>query len=79
MEHLSASQARDLVNRSYNAELFEVFEDIKIAALQGECELYISKPLKPTSITFLKFAGYKVKIHNGIAIQRDDLYYTITW
>jgi hypothetical protein len=79
MKDFNAQQAKQIVDSLYTDELHNILVDIKAKAEQGETVLHIYKPIKGRTVDALRDKGFNVTSHPSIAIQRDDLYYSIYW
>jgi hypothetical protein len=79
MDKFNAEEAKKIATLSYSEELNNLLNDIKYAAHQGQRELHIYRSLKSETVSNLRSRGFNVDEAPSIAIQRDSLYYTITW
>ena len=79
MKDFNAQQAKQIVDSLYSDELHNILVDIKVKAEHGETVLHIYKPIKGKTVNALRDKGFKVIIYPSIAIQRDELYYSIYW
>ena len=74
-----AKAAQSLVREQENNELIKVLNDIRTAAMSGDNRCFVYKSLKQQTITMLEDRGFDVKGCDSISIQKDSLYYMITW
>jgi hypothetical protein len=79
MKDFNAQQAREIADSLYSEELHNILVDIKAKAEQGETVLHIYKPIKEKTVDALRDKGFNVKSYPSIAVQHDDLYYSIYW
>jgi len=78
-EQFTAQDARDIMSSSRIRGLEYVLDDIKKEAEKGEHVLQIYKPMTSEIQDALKELGFKVSSYDSMAIQRDNLYYSIHW
>ena len=57
----------------------EIFDSIKKVALKGLRTLQVYKNYPQEVLEILDKEGFSIKFHDSLAIQKDDLYYTIEW
>lgn len=79
MKDFNAQQAKQIVDSLYTDELQDILVEIKYRAARGETVLHIYKPMKGKTVDELRNRGFKVKDLPSIAIQKDGLYYSISW
>lgn len=79
MKDFNAQEAKKIVESLYSDELHNTLTDIKFKVEKGETVLHVYKPLQRKTIDVLREKGFNVATSPSIAIQRDNLYYTITW
>lgn len=78
-EIFDANSARELAASAIKGEMNDVLSEIKNQALKGKYVLYLSRPLKRLTVESLRANGFKVSEESSIAIQKDNLYHTISW
>lgn len=79
MEKFTAQEARALAQKKYESTLQSLLDDIRVKASEGEFALHIYKPVDKIVLTALEKRGFEVSNHPSIAMQRENLYYTISW
>lgn len=79
MENFDAKTAKELTESTMKGELNDVLSEIRDQALKGKYVLHLSRPLKRLTIESLSAKGFKVSNESSIAIQKDNLYHTISW
>lgn len=79
MKNFNAEQARQIVDSTHIDELHNILVEIKNKAEQGETVLHIYKDIKSKTKQILIEKGFRVVEQPSIAIQRDELYYSIYW
>jgi len=79
MENFNAEQAKQIVDSTHIDELHNILVEIKNKAEQGETVLHIYKEIKAKTRQILTEKGFRVVEQPSIAIQRDELYYSIYW
>lgn len=79
MEDFNAQQAKQIVDSLYTNELHNLLLTIKEEAEQGKSILHVHCSLKGKTIEALKSKGFEVIIHPSIAVQRENLHYSISW
>jgi len=79
MELLTAKQAKAIIEKSNDTEIYYIIKMIQTEAKDGKTVLHIYNNLKPETIQRLKALGYKVTEAPQISIQKDGLYYSIRW
>ena len=79
MNDFNAHQARQIVGSLHTDELHNILVDIRTEAQEGKNVLCIYKPLKTQTLNALRSRGFNVILQPSIAIQKDNLYYSITW
>jgi hypothetical protein len=78
-EVFDAESARELANSTIKGEMNDVLTEIRDQALRGKYVLHMSRPLKKLTVESLRAQGFKVSEESSIAIQKDNLYHTISW
>jgi hypothetical protein len=79
MENFNADSARKIVSSIQNDELHGILVDIKSRAEAGETDLHVYKSLRVATKNELVVRGFDVHNQPSIAIQKENLYYTISW
>ena len=79
MQIFDAATAAEMAESVFKPEFEKVITDIKIKAELGDRKLHIYNPLKEKTMKELELLGFKIAQMPSIAVQRDGLYYTITW
>lgn len=79
MEDFDAKQARAIVYSLEKDEFNEVLKEIKSAAESGQTIIYLYESINNSTIQKLIDRGFKVESQGSMAIQRDGIYYSITW
>lgn len=76
---ISAEEAKELTRKVTDVQLEMVNQEIKKAADEGKRKCYIYTGLERETIDTIKEAGYEIYTHPSIGIQKEGLYYTISW
>lgn len=79
MNEFNAEEARKVYNESKLTNLANILEELKNVAMNGYNQLYVYHHLSINEIEQLEEKGFKVYNHPSIDIQRDNLYYTISF
>lgn len=76
---MKASYARELAEKSVNTSIEPLYKAIKEKAMEGKRELHVYYHLDVSILNILRTNGYEIYDHPSIAVQKDGLYYTISW
>jgi hypothetical protein len=79
MKEFNAQQARDIVGSLHIQELNSILVGIKKEAENGGTVYYIYSYLEEKTIKELEEKGFELIRHSSISIQKDGLYYSISW
>lgn len=79
MKKFDALQAKQIVESVQSYELRNILADIKAKAYKGETVLFVHHPIKGETLDALRSKGFTVKDQPSIAIQKDSLYYSVSW
>ena len=76
---MNAKEARKIADETYSGEYTNILDEIKKESKLGNYKCYIYNHLSGMTIDKLTGLGYTIENSPSIAIQRDGLYYIITW
>ena len=79
MKEFNAQQARDLVGSLHTDELHSILVSIREAAEKGITICYVHKYLEKTTRKELEEKGFELIIYSSMTIQKEGLYYSISW
>jgi hypothetical protein len=79
MQNYNAPPAKRLVSDTANDEIHSILVDIRSKAENGETVLHIYEPLKKQTKDELIKRGFRLVDQPSIAVQKDNLYYSIYW
>ena len=79
MNEFNAKQAKRLVDNYFATEIGKILEEIKEEASKGNSKLYVEKSLSKETLNSIKELGFRIVNHPSIAIQKENLHYTICW
>lgn len=78
-EKWDAAEAAALVKKVNEAGVTPILVEIFNLAGEGKKKLHIYRSLTGEALDILQAKGFKVYFHPSIDIQKDKLYYTISW
>lgn len=76
---MNAQHARQISDEKNHKPVAKIIEMIKAEAEKGRYALHLYEPQSDSQMTYLREMGYNVYQHGTAAIQKDGLYYTISW
>jgi len=74
-----AKAARELTDGKSVVEINKQLEEIKIAAASGESHLFLMYHIGVPTVNALMLKGFQVEQMDSLAIQKDGLYFKISW
>ena len=75
----NAAEAKKLVDLHNKSELHIILTDIKCLSEKGKSSLHIRHDVTKETIEELIGKGFQVTEHSSLAIQKDNLYFSIKW
>lgn len=75
----NAAEAKKLVDLHNKSELHGILTDIKCLSEKGKSSLHLRHNIKKETIEELIGKGFQVTEHSSLAIQKDNLYFSIKW
>ena len=75
----NAAEAKKLVDLHNKSELHEILTDIKCLSEKGESSLHLYRDITKETIKELLGKGFEVTKHSSLAVQMDNLYFSIKW
>ena len=85
LKNFTAVSARELVDSLNEEELYEILGKIRIEAQSKKSVLHVYKSLSKATITelgnrgFRVDSGFRVVDQPSIAVEKENLYYSINW
>lgn len=75
----NAAEAKKLVDLHNKSELHSILTDIKCLSEKGKSSLHIRHDVTKETIEELIGKGFQVTEHSSLAVQMDNLYFSIKW
>lgn len=75
----NAAEAKKLVDLHNKSELHSILTDIKCLSKKGESSLHLYQDVTKETIEDLIGKGFQVTEHSSLAVQMDNLYFSIKW
>lgn len=80
LKNFTAKTARDIIENTLEKKILnDILRKIKTTTYKGERKLHVYNSLPENVLNELRQRGFVITHHPGIAVQKDDLYYTINW
>ena len=75
----NAAEAKKLVDLHNKSELHSILTDIKCLSEKGVSSLHLYHDVTKETIEELIGKGFQVTEHSSLAVQMDNLYFSIKW